>query len=145
MAVLHNLSISACHYAKVYVFKGNESDSSNRGFIFCVIATYKMPNPSYYLLPTRAWEMIIGGVAYLYPIALKDERKKLLEWLGLALIIASYVLISKDNTWPGYLAIFHVLGSFLIIQAQRNDSLITGNVIFQKLGAWSYSIYGTGR
>ncbi|NQY64842.1 MAG: hypothetical protein HRT38_14150 [Alteromonadaceae bacterium] len=47
----------------------------------------------------------------------------------------------KDNPWPGYLAIFPVLGSFLIIQAQRNDSLITSNVVFQKLGAWSYSIY----
>jgi peptidoglycan/LPS O-acetylase OafA/YrhL len=115
------------------------------GFIFCDIATYKMPNPSYYLLPTRAWEMMIGGVACLYPISLKDERKKLLEWLRLALIIASYVLFSKDNTWPGYLTIFPVLGSFLIIHEQRNDSLITGNVIFQKLSAWSYSIYGTGR
>jgi len=111
------------------------------GFIFCVIATYKWPNPAYYLLPTRAWEMMIGGVAYLYPIALKEERKKLLEWLGLALIIGSYFLISKENSWPGYLAIFPVLGSFLIIQAQRNDSFITNNIVSQKLGAWSYSIY----
>ncbi len=111
------------------------------GFIFCVIATYKWPNAAYYLLPTRAWEMMIGGVAYLYPFALKEQRKKLVEWLGLALIIGSYFLISKENPWPGYLAIFPVLGSFLIIQAQRNDSLITSDVILQKLGAWSYSIY----
>jgi peptidoglycan/LPS O-acetylase OafA/YrhL len=111
------------------------------GFIFCVIATYKWPNLAYYQLPTRAWEMMIGGVAYLYPIALKEERKKILEWLGLALIVGSYFLISKDNPWPGYLALFPVLGSFLIIQAQRSDSLITSHVIFQKLGAWSYSIY----
>lgn len=111
------------------------------GFIFCVIATYKWPNPAYYLLPTRAWEMMIGGVAYLYPITLREERKKVLEWLGVALIVTSYFLISKDNLWPGYLAIFPVLGSFLIIQAQRNDSLITSNTIFQKLGVWSYSIY----
>ncbi|MGJ8660309.1 MAG: acyltransferase family protein, partial [Cellulophaga fucicola] len=62
-------------------------------------------------------------------------------WLGVALIVTSYFLISKDNLWPGYLAIFPVLGSFLIIQAQRNDSLITSNTIFQKLGVWSYSIY----
>ena len=111
------------------------------GFIFCVIATYKWPNPSYYLLSTRAWEMMIGGVAYLFPFALKEKRKKRVEWLGLVLIVASYILISKENLWPGYLALFPVLGSFLIIQAQRNDSLITSNVIFQKLGAWSYSIY----
>jgi len=111
------------------------------GFIFCVIVTYKWPNPAYYPLPTRAWEMMIGGVAYLYPIVLKEERKKLLEWFGLVLIIASYFFISKENHWPGYLAIFPVLGSFLIIQAQRNDSFITSNIIFQRIGAWSYSIY----
>ena len=111
------------------------------GFVFCIAVTYWKPNPAYYLLPTRAWEMIVGGIAYLYPITLKEERKKLLEWLGLSLIVGSYLLISKDNPWPGYLALFPVLGAFLIIQAQRNNSIITSNLIFQKLGAWSYSIY----
>ncbi|MBL4799672.1 MAG: acyltransferase [Oleispira sp.] len=111
------------------------------GFIFCVITTYKWPNSAYYLLSARAWEMMIGGVAYLYPVALKEERKKILEWFGLALIIGSYFFISKDTPWPGYLALLPVLGSFLIIQAQRNNSIITSNPISQKIGAWSYSIY----
>ena len=108
------------------------------GFIFCVIATYKWPNPSYYLLPTRAWEMMLGGIAYLYPLTLRDNKKKILELVGLALIIGSYFFISSENLWPGYLAVFPVLGSFLIIQAQRNDSFITGNIVFQKIGSWSY-------
>jgi peptidoglycan/LPS O-acetylase OafA/YrhL len=111
------------------------------GFIFCVFATYTWPNAAYYLLPTRAWEMMIGGVAYLYPIALQEKRKKLVEWFGLTLIVGSYLLISKDYPWPGYLALFPVLGAFLLIQAQRNDSFITSNVFSQKIGAWSYSIY----
>ncbi|MCP4412618.1 MAG: acyltransferase [Gammaproteobacteria bacterium] len=111
------------------------------GFIYCIIATYIWPNSSYYLLTTRAWEMMLGGVAYLYPFALQDKRKKLLEWFGLVLIIGSYFLISKDSPWPGYLALFPVLGSFLIIQAQRNDSFLTSNIVSQKIGAWSYSIY----
>jgi len=111
------------------------------GFILCVIASYKWPSASYYLLPTRAWEMMIGGVAYLYPLRLQENRKKLVEWTGLALVIGSYFLISAENAWPGYLALFPVVGSFLIIQAQRNDSIITSNIVFQKIGAWSYSIY----
>lgn len=111
------------------------------GFIFCVIATYKWPNPAYYLLPTRAWEMMIGGVAYLYPLKLAENRKKAFEWVGLALILYSYIFISKENLWPGYLALIPVLGAFLLIQSQRNDSIVTGNIIFQSLGKWSYSIY----
>lgn len=67
------------------------------GFIFCVIVTYFKPIPAFYLLPTRAWEMMIGGVAYLYPFALNEQRKKLVERLGLVLIISSYFFISKDN------------------------------------------------
>jgi peptidoglycan/LPS O-acetylase OafA/YrhL len=111
------------------------------GFIICVVVTYKWPNSAFYLLHARAWEMMIGGVAYLYPIALQEKRKKLLEWVGVALIISSYLFITKETPWPGYLAIFPVLGTFLIIQAQRTNSLITNNPLFQNLGAWSYSIY----
>jgi peptidoglycan/LPS O-acetylase OafA/YrhL len=111
------------------------------GFIFCVIVTSIKPNPAFYLLPTRAWEMMVGGVAYLYPFALQEKRKKLVEWFGLFLIIGSYFLITKDHPWPGYLAIFPVLGAFLVIQSHRNDSFITTNIVSQKIGGWSYSIY----
>lgn len=110
-------------------------------FIFCVYSTYRWPNASYFLLSARAWEMLIGGVAYLYPFTLQEHRKKLLEVIGLALVVGSYFLISAENAWPGYLALFPVVGSFLIIQAQRNDSIMTSNIVFQKIGTWSYSIY----
>lgn len=110
-------------------------------FIFCVYSTYKWPNASYFLLSARAWEMLIGGVAYLYPFTLQEKKKKFVEVIGLALVIGSYFLISAENAWPGYLALFPVVGSFLIIQAQRNDSIITSNIVFQKIGTWSYSIY----
>jgi peptidoglycan/LPS O-acetylase OafA/YrhL len=111
------------------------------GFIFCVIVTYSFPDPAYYLLPTRAWEMMIGGVAFLYPFALQEKSKKYVEWVGLALIVTSYLLVTEENPWPGYLAVFPVLGAFLMIQAQRNDSFITANIVSQKIGSWSYSIY----
>ncbi|KAA1161003.1 acyltransferase [Pseudoalteromonas fuliginea] len=110
------------------------------GFIFSIIITYNWPNAAYFLLPTRAWEMMIGGVAYLYPFNLRGKQKKITEWVGIILIFSSYIFISKSSPWPGYLAIFPVLGSFMIIQAKSNG-FITHNKVFQKLGAWSYSIY----
>ena len=110
-------------------------------FIFCIFASYRWTDASYFLLPTRIWEMLLGGVAYLYPFTLPDSRKKIAEWSGIAMVVSSYFLISADNHWPGYLALFPVLGSFLIIQAQRDDSVITSNIVLQKIGAWSYSIY----
>jgi hypothetical protein len=63
-----------------------------------------------------------------------------LEVAGVLLILLSYFYISNNDAWPGYLTLLPVLGAFSIIQANRN-SFITNNVIFQKLGLWSYSIY----
>ncbi|WP_052671576.1 acyltransferase family protein [Photobacterium kishitanii] len=112
------------------------------GFIFSAYITYRWPNPAYFLLPTRAWEMMVGGLAFLYPLqSLKETSKKYLEWFGIALILSSYAFISKDNYWPGYLALIPVLGAYLVIVANRSGSVITDNVLMQKVGLWSYSIY----
>ncbi|WP_418135127.1 acyltransferase family protein [Psychromonas sp. GE-S-Ul-11] len=109
--------------------------------LFSIIATFQWPNPAYYLLPTRAWEMMLGGIAYAFPFAIKQQYKSFVQLTGLAMIIGAYLFISKETPWPGYLAIFPVLGAFLVIQSQHYESAITNNFIFQKLGAWSYSIY----
>ena len=114
------------------------------GFVFSVIATYEWPSSSYYLLSTRAWEMMVGGLCFLYPLnlsAFKEKNKKIIEWVGISLIIIAYLFMNKEVAWPGYLSILPVLGACLIIQAQRNNSLITCNIFFEKLGEWSYSIY----
>jgi len=111
------------------------------GFLFSVVATHVSAQAAYFLFPTRAWEMLLGGVAYLYPWDLKQARSKQLEWLGIALIILSCVFIDSTNPWPGYLALLPVGGTFLVIQANRSDSILTSNTVFQHIGKWSYSIY----
>ncbi|HHF3036333.1 TPA: acyltransferase family protein [Vibrio diabolicus] len=111
------------------------------GFILSVIATNKWPNPSYYLLPTRAWEMMMGGVAYVYPWNLSEKKKRVLEFLGLSLILGSYFFVTSSIPWPGHFAILPVLGAYFIIISNRQNSFITNNFIFQPLGKWSYSIY----
>lgn len=133
VAVRKYMPLSA---VKVTIFLG-----AGLGFIFCIIATYKWPSSSYFLLHTRSWEMLVGGIAYIYPMSLKEERKKLLNNVGLILIFGACLFISKESPWPGYLALFPVLGTFFVIQAQHDSSFFTSNIIFQKIGAWSYSIY----
>lgn len=112
------------------------------GFILSIYVTYRWSSFAYFLLPTRVWEMMMGGLAFLYPLQnLKEISKKQLEWVGITLILASYVFISKDKLWPGYLALIPVLGTYLVIIANRSGSVITDNVVMQKIGLWSYSIY----
>lgn len=111
-------------------------------FVGCILVTFYSANSAYYLFPTRAWEMLAGGVAYLYPLKLSTKsQKKTLEWVGIFLIIIASVFLSEDYPWPGYLGLIPVIGTFLIIQADRTNSIITNNIVFQSLGKWSYSIY----
>ncbi|MDN3718007.1 acyltransferase family protein [Vibrio breoganii] len=111
------------------------------GFVASIIATMKWPNPAYYLLPTRAWEMMMGGVAFLYPWNVSETKKKTAEVVGLLLILGSYFFITSKTSWPGHFALIPVLGSYLVIVANNQSSIITNNAIFQSLGKWSYSIY----
>ena len=114
------------------------------GFILCIIITKEWPSTPYYFLTARAWEMMIGGVCFLYPFNYSEKTKRLknlIEWIGLSLIFISYFFIDKEANWPGYWTLLPVLGTSLIILAQRENSFITCNPLFQKIGTWSYSIY----
>lgn len=110
------------------------------GFAFCAYSTFTWASASYFLLPARAWEMLIGGVAYVYPGG-RLSGKRWVEWLGIAFILSSYLLINDSTPWPGYMSAVPVLGAFLIIQSANQQSWITGNAAFQYIGKISYSIY----
>lgn len=133
--------ISFKHFLSIDSLKKIVVLSAGLGFVFSIFATMKWPGGAYYLLPTRAWEMIFGGVAYIYPISLSTIHKKITELFGITLILISYFFISGDVAWPGHFALLPVTGTYLVIIANRRESIITNNIIFQALGKWSYSIY----
>lgn len=98
------------------------------------------PSSAFYLLPTRMWEMLAGGIVFLFPISFKSIQKYIAQYLGLALILISVLLFNEQVLWPGYLATIPVLGTMLIIWANQAN-LITDNIISQWLGKISYSVY----
>jgi peptidoglycan/LPS O-acetylase OafA/YrhL len=111
-------------------------------FIYCIYATYEDSKTAYFLLTSRAWEMLLGGLAFLYPWSLKNKYLKIItQCFGLILIIASYFLISKDTPWPGYMALIPVFGSYFIISSNYQNNILISNPIFSYIGKWSYSIY----
>lgn len=46
-------------------------------FIYSIYTAYNFPDSAYYLLSSRTWEMLLGGIAYLYPIKLKRTLAQL--------------------------------------------------------------------
>lgn len=111
-------------------------------FIYCIYATYKDSKTAYFLLTSRAWEMLLGGLAFLYPWSLKNKSHQIVtQGLGIILIIASYFSISKDTPWPGYMALIPVLGAYLIVVANYQKNFLVNNPVSNYIGKWSYSIY----
>lgn len=108
--------------------------------ILSIIITAKNPSAGFFLLPTRAWEMLAGGLIFFIPKE-KVPYKKPLEFIGFFIIAISCYIFSTDTLWPSYNAILPVLGAFLILLAHQQNSIFTKGSVFQWLGNNSYSIY----
>ena len=112
-------------------------------FLLSIYVSARWPGAAFYLLPTRAWEMLAGGLVWWATRTQPMPRKMavLAEVVGFALIIVSILCFDPAMQWPGYLALVPVLGAMCVLAANRSDSWLTANLIARRLGASSYSIY----
>ena len=108
-----------------------------------IYASSRWPDAAFYLLPSRGWELLLGGLVWLY-----GRRREIpasiavaLESAGLALIVLAAVSFDATLRWPGGLAAVPVLGAALVIAADRQRSPFTRNGVTQWLGSRSYSVY----
>jgi len=104
--------------------------------------TNTQPSAAFYLLHTRAWEMLAGGIVFLVAARAKlsDVTRWVAEATGLILIIFSVILFDKDSTWPGWRAALPVVAAMLVLLANGN-SILTVSKLPQWLGDRSYSLY----
>ncbi len=104
---------------------------------------------SFYILPTRGWELLSGSLlAYLEYTKGKDTSKPIIKELltitGLVLIILSFLYFTDDTLHPSYFTIVPILGVCIIIWFADNSTLvgkILSTKIFVGLGLISYSLY----
>jgi peptidoglycan/LPS O-acetylase OafA/YrhL len=101
------------------------------------------PNAAFYLLPSRAWELMIGG---LLAVGVLPEPRRLatpLSIVGLALIALPMATYNEATPFPGLAAVPPVLGTALVIWAGR-EALAGRWLSYAPLvavGKASYSIY----
>lgn len=98
---------------------------------------------TFFMLPTRAWELLVGGLAFLISekFSISERFKRVSEAFGLILIVASILFFDSNSRWPGWNAWAPVIGTALVILAARSQSVFTGNKLVQWLGHCSYSLY----
>ncbi|WP_367874294.1 acyltransferase family protein [Luteolibacter sp. Populi] len=111
----------------------------------CLVMTQLRASWAFYLLPTRAWELLAGGL-----LALKRPRQEAgTRWaplLGITLLLASFALVREARGFPGYQALLPVIGTLCIIagsgtsQAGRLQRLLASPLLVS-IGKLSYSLY----
>lgn len=108
-----------------------------------IVLTPIAPSAAFYILPTRAWEMLAGGLIYLITnhINITNASRKKIELAGFILITGSIFGFDSSSSWPGALALIPVSGTMLILLAAQSKSHWTGLATTQWLGTRSYSLY----
>jgi peptidoglycan/LPS O-acetylase OafA/YrhL len=102
---------------------------------------------TFYLLHTRAWELLMGSLLALGAIKtpLAAFTRNALSVVGIALIAISVVAVSPDLPFPGLLALPSCLGAALIILAGRDGPSWIGRILSWRpivfIGLISYSLY----
>lgn len=116
-----------------------------------IYGTAYTPVASFYLLPTRAWELLVGSLLAfgLFPAS----GRRLAGWealAGLALILGSACLYTATTPFPGLAALPPVVGAALIIHsglgspAEERSSVVTrllASPPLRFIGLISYSLY----
>jgi peptidoglycan/LPS O-acetylase OafA/YrhL len=104
--------------------------------------TSVQPSAAFYLLHTRAWEMLGGGIVFLVEgnATLSAKLRRYIESAGLLMIVLAVAIFSKDTAWPSWRAVLPVAAAMLVLLANRT-SLWTASKLPQWLGDRSYSLY----
>lgn len=106
------------------------------------------PSFSYYMLPARAGELMMGAAAYWLATRttkLHPANAELLALTGFALIVWSVVSLSEAAGFPGYAAIPPTLGAAMIILAGSTRKSMVGRLLSMApmvaIGRVSFSLY----
>lgn len=98
---------------------------------------------SFFLLPTRAWEMLAGGLVVVWgeKIAWTPIARRVAAWAGLVAIAVSAIAFDRLTVWPSHWSLLPVAGTALVIAAREPRPFWASIPGVQAIGRWSYSIY----
>jgi peptidoglycan/LPS O-acetylase OafA/YrhL len=112
--------------------------------VFCVVMTMIKPVASFYLPPTRAWELLVGALLALGFFPAARSAAPFASLAGLGLIAGSLVLFDEKTVFPGIAAAIPVVGTALVIWAgavPNFASRLISTRPFVAAGLISYSLY----
>ncbi len=133
------LSSKSITIFKIIIFMGLAS------FLFSIYLTPNNPVWAFYLLPTRAWELLAGSALAIYVMTNEHKSKNsFMQIVGLVIILCSFIFIDKTNGFPGFIAVVPIFGTILLIYSSNKNGF-TERLLSLKpmvyIGLISYSLY----
>lgn len=101
-------------------------------------------SPSFFLAPTRAWELLAGSIAALIIQKRGIQSNNGLALLGLGAILFSIFFYTEHTPFPSAYGLVPVLGVVLIVLFADGQTLVSrllSNKLFVGIGLISYSAY----
>ena len=111
--------------------------------------THVWPSAAFFLMPTRAWQLAVGGVVALTATQwyrLPPLLAAVVGWAGLAVILLTCTWLGTSTPYPGTAALFPVLGAALVLGAgcaasARGVGRVLALPPMRAVGRVSYSWY----
>jgi peptidoglycan/LPS O-acetylase OafA/YrhL len=116
-------------------------------FALCVWGTNMRPAAAFYLLPTRAWELLVGALLATGRRESRFPRSILesLSWIGLGCIVFAFWRFGPSTPFPGVAAILPCLGTALVVWSNTSRRTVLGCLLSLRpivfIGLISYSLY----
>jgi peptidoglycan/LPS O-acetylase OafA/YrhL len=118
-------------------------------FALSLAVSYWAPSLAFFSLPTRAWQLAIGGLVALTTVywrRLPPRAAAITGWAGLALILLACTRLSANTLYPGIAVLLPTLGTALVIGAgcatpDQGAGRVLGRSPMGAVGRISYSWY----
>jgi len=111
------------------------------------LASTQQHDANFYLIFSRAWELLVGSLIALTGISKNKASNSLRDVLGLiGLALIAYAMLTFDNhtPFPSFYTLIPILGTALLIIFTNENSFVgkfLGNKLFVGIGLISYSLY----
>lgn len=125
-------------------------------FGICLYGTYTHPVATFYFMPTRVWELLLGAVLAANRTPLRRPQshpwasfrarfREVIGWSGLSMIVLGFIFINGDNLFPGVVCLFPTVGTALLLAAVVGGETAVARLLstpfMVRTGKLSYSFY----
>ena len=133
-------------------WRGGGSRRLTTALLIGVVASFALsmwltdasPARAFYLLPTRVWQLGVGGLLALIGVLGTSRRAGALAWAGLAAVAVAGVALTAEMPYPGFAALLPTAGAVALLYgggAPGGPLRLLAAAPLRFLGKISYSLY----